>query len=768
MREWLRGLLPRRKALEHESPWQRRLRSFQLSWLRIMIGVVAVAAITWLFPREGTTEYSSWREGMVAPHDVIAPFLFNVRKNEVELEYDRARERSRVDPVVQRVPEVADDNIARLARFLTIVAESTEVTPDTLSLPLDLIHQQTIQWLRKGPKDNISLARAYAPTILQSAYDDGVLPSRDIGQLQTYFRRRAVRFGDEALPERVDLIDEDGTGQLVPFSRLRSIEKVRDDLHQMISSRAFANEQQISSPALRSLYNLIDSALEPDLYYDRRATILRETEAAARVGLKKRVIFKNERFIESHAVLTAEDMDELHSLMAERQERQRQRYQWQTTIQWLGRAAIVTAIVLMVGLYFRHFQPDIWRKPGWLLLCTLLAWLPLSVASFAASSTAVPVYMIPLSLTAMLATVLFTPQIGIALAAGTVLLGGAILGFDYQFVLVNSVAAGVATFTVRHVRNRSQFLQAMLTLPLGIVAAIVAVDATQVSSVEAMLRHAWPGAVNGLVVPILSMGLLVVCEKSFGITTNLTLLELSDLNSPILRQMAIRAPGTYTHSIIIANLAESAAEAIGANPLLARVGAYYHDLGKMQRPHHFVENQTSIRNPHDKLTPQMSVFVVMAHIKDGIEAARRIGLPKQLIDFIPQHHGTLRMDYFYGKAQKLYGPENVDEQPFRYPGPKPQTREAAILMMADAVEAAVRSLRERTPSRVQGMVEHLIKSRLDDGQFDECDLTLRDLERIEASFLPMLAGALHERIEYPKLEPISVGRTTRRNSSTQQ
>jgi hypothetical protein len=336
------------------------------------------------------------------------------------------------------------------------------------------------------------------------------------------------------------------------------------------------------------------------------------------------------------------------------------------------------------------------------------------------------------------------------LSFGASLIAGALLGFEYRVVLVNVIAAVVAAFGVRNVRNRNQFLAPMLWLPLVIATAIVSIDLVQDTTGTAIWRNVWPGMVNGVTVPVLAMGLLVVCEKVFGITTSITLLELSDLNSPVLRELSVRAPGTYTHSVIIANLSEAAAEAIGADPLFARVGAYYHDIGKMLRPDPFVENQLTVKNPHDRLTPHMSTLVVIAHIKDGMELAERVGLPRQIIDFIPQHHGTLLMTFFYRKAQSMYGTEEVSEEAFRYHGPKPQTREAAVLMMADAVEAAVRSLRERTPATVQAMVHQLIRDRLDDGQFDECTLTLRDLDLIEKSFLPVLAGALHKRIEYPK------------------
>jgi len=731
-------------------PWYQRLGEAHRHWLRIVLAAAVVFSLVWLFPRERTSEFSSWREGMVAPRDVIAPFSLNVRKNDVELEQDRARARNTVAPVVRYDPTVGEQERVRLMRFLQTVAGPSEALGDTVPLPRDQLHQQTIQWLLARPGTNRALARRIAPVILARIYDQGALSNDQSAQLRDYFRRRADKLGDEALPDQVAYIGPDGSEQLLPFSKLQSLDDVRDDLGEMITRMALASGTRLSSESLRALHNLIDSALQPNLRYDREETIRRQAVAAANEALYKRTIFKDERFIESHAVLTSDDIDELTSLMEAEQQRQRNIYRWQPVVQWFGRAAAVTAIIFMVGLYFREFHQEIWSRLSWLTLAALLIWLPQTVSSYAAANTSLSVYIVPLPLTAMLGTVLFGPQVGVALAGGAILIAGAILGFAYQLVFVNVIGSAVAAYSVRHVRNRSQFLEAMFVLPLAMAAAIIAVDAMQTTSLAAMWSHIWPGVVNGLAVPVLAMGLLVVFERIFGITTSISLLELSDLNSPLLRDLAVQAPGTYTHSLIIANLAENAAEAIGANALLARVGAYYHDIGKIQRPTHFVENQLYVRNPHDKLSPQMSALIVAAHVKDGIEIADKVGLPQQVIDFIPQHHGTLLISFFYQKAQQRYGRENVREEAYRYPGPKPQTREAAILMMADAVEAAARALRDRTPSRVQGMVHQLIKERLDDGQFDECDLTLRELERIEESFLPVLAGTLHERIEYPK------------------
>ena len=279
---------------------------------------------------------------------------------------------------------------------------------------------------------------------------------------------------------------------------------------------------------------------------------------------------------------------------------------------------------------------------------------------------------------------------------------------------------------------------------------IAAADLLRFVNIDDIPEHVLPGIFIGVAAPIVIQGLLPIFESLFSVTTDITLLELSDLNRPLLRELAIRAPGTYTHSLIMANLSEAAAQRIDANPLLARVGCYYHDIGKMLKPEYFTENQglRGGRNPHDQLSPNMSALIVDSHVKDGVELAEENGLPKALIDLIPQHHGTTVIEYFYNRAVEQ-GMENVRRDDFRYDGPRPQTKEAGILMLADSVESAARTLSEHSQSRVRQLVRRIIQQKFTAGELDECPLTLRDLHGVEESFLPVLMGTLHGRLEYP-------------------
>jgi len=266
------------------------------------------------------------------------------------------------------------------------------------------------------------------------------------------------------------------------------------------------------------------------------------------------------------------------------------------------------------------------------------------------------------------------------------------------------------------------------------------------------------GFVGGLLSGIVATGVLPLVEIVFGFTTDIKLLELSNMDQPLLKELMVQAPGTYHHSVVISNMVEATAKAVHANPLLAKVSAYYHDIGKMNKPLYFIENQSGGENKHEKLAPSMSSLILISHVKDAVELAREYKLGREIIDIIQQHHGTSLISYFYHKAQERQLSKSgkvteVKEEDFRYPGPKPQTKEAGLVMLADMVEAASRSLVDPTSARIQGMVQKIINKVFSDGQLDACELTLKDLHEIAKGFNKTLSGIFHHRIEYPETVP---------------
>jgi hypothetical protein len=317
-----------------------------------------------------------------------------------------------------------------------------------------------------------------------------------------------------------------------------------------------------------------------------------------------------------------------------------------------------------------------------------------------------------------------------------------------------TMMAGVISccFSLREIRDRMKLIKVttMASVMVFITAAVLGV--IRGAKVGDIFLDAGKAAAVTIAVGVVIQGFLPLIEKIFGIATSMTLLDYSDANQPLLKKLAMEAPGTFSHSLLIGSIAESAAETIGANGLLCRVGAYYHDIGKINKPPYFVENQMGSASRHEQLSPAMSQLVIVGHVKDGIEIAKEFSLPTVLRQFIETHHGTTLIEYFYNQAKKQQGDKDktVSESEFRYPGPKPQTKEAAIVMLSDTTESAARSISDLTPAKAEVVVHNMAMKRLQDGQFDECDLTLRELSMIEASIAKTIAAHHHGRIAYPK------------------
>jgi hypothetical protein len=360
-------------------------------------------------------------------------------------------------------------------------------------------------------------------------------------------------------------------------------------------------------------------------------------------------------------------------------------------------------------------------------------------------------YTIPVALGSVLLTVLFNTRIAFGGAVALSLLTKFLVTDDVAFLLFGLVGAVVGAFSVRPTQDRTTFFKAGFWVAIANCVTVLTFIPIYGRSATTLPFDLGAGLVNGVLVALFASTLLPVLEYLFETATDLKLLELSNLNRPLLKQLMRTAPGTYHHSLMMGELAEAAAEAIGANPLLCRVGAYYHDIGKVKKPVYFIENHMDALKRHEKLSPHLSSLIVVSHVKEGIELALEHRLPPAIVDLIPQHHGTRLVTYFYEKAKESQDPDlsEVKEEDYRYPGPKPQTREAAILMLADAVEAAARTLNDPTPARIQGLVQRLANSIFIEGELSECDLTLKDLHQIAKAFVRVLTASHHHRVDYP-------------------
>ena len=324
--------------------------------------------------------------------------------------------------------------------------------------------------------------------------------------------------------------------------------------------------------------------------------------------------------------------------------------------------------------------------------------------------------------------------------------------FGLQTGLVALFGGFVGVYSVSHLSQRSDLARAGLFVSAVNVLMVSAIALTTGMRFSVWLFGLLLGTVNGVASSFLTVGALHWFESGFKITSSVRLLELSNPNRPLLKRLLMEAPGTYHHSILVGNLAEAAAEAVQADATLVRVGSMYHDIGKLKRPYFFIENQFTQDNPHDKIAPTLSSLIITSHVKDGLELAKENKLPQQIKDIISQHHGDGLVSFFYHKA--LEENDEVPEESFHYDGPKPQTKEAALVALADNVEAAVRSMKQPTPGRVEGLVRKIVKDKLNDGQLDQCDLTFQDLDRIAMAFVRVLSGIFHSRVEYPELPAV--------------
>ncbi|MGB9715932.1 MAG: HD family phosphohydrolase [Thermodesulfovibrionales bacterium] len=359
------------------------------------------------------------------------------------------------------------------------------------------------------------------------------------------------------------------------------------------------------------------------------------------------------------------------------------------------------------------------------------------------------VFGMPLPAGAMLITLLFDFHTAITFSFTLSILTGLWLQ-DASYIVYAFVGSLTAAFSVIRCKKRSALLWGGLYVVLVNIFTlfIVLLFKGELFSAKTLSSMSF-ALIAGISVSAIVSMLLPLLEYAFNVTTDISLLELLDLNQPIIRNLMITAPGTYHHSVIVGSLAESAAEAVGVNPLLARVSSYYHDIGKVKMPDYFIENQVLTESKHDSLTPHLSSMIIANHIKEGVEIAKQNKLPQPIIDIIQQHHGTSLMSYFYQKAKEQKTDILPSESEYRYPGPKPQTRVAALIMMADAVEAASRVLTDPTPARIASLVDRIINHIFLDGQLDECELTLKDIQEVKRSFTYVLTGIFHKRIDYP-------------------
>jgi hypothetical protein len=496
----------------------------------------------------------------------------------------------------------------------------------------------------------------------------------------------------------------------------------------------------LSFEAKRAGIDLVVHFATPNLRFNPEATSMAKEEAAANVKPVKERVRKGEMIVREGEIVDREAAIKISVLKD-----MFGGVGWQPI---LGFFILLLCLMVLIGIYLYKYRKGLGDHPRSLILLGIISIITIVLARLI-TITPYPKYLVPVASASMFIAILLDEEISLFITLFLSLLVGLVVGGELEFLLFFLAGGLAAVYGVSFVRTRGDLIKVGLLTSVANMTVVAAYGfATQEPFTVIGTNVMWAFA-NGLISAFLTIGGLPFLEGVFGFTTNFRLLELADLNNPLLRDLLVRAPGTHHHSLLVGNLSEQAANATGANPLLARVASYYHDIGKMDKPQYFVENRED-KNRHESLKSSLSVSILRSHVKEGIELAKKKRLPRSIIDIIQQHHGTTLMTYFYHQALEEGRRDKVDEKDFRYLGPRPQTKEAAIVLLADAVEAAARTLAKPTAVRIEELIKRIVNEKFIDTQLDECELTLKDLTMIGQSFTRTLMSAYHPRIEYPE------------------
>lgn len=671
-----------------------------------LMGVATYAALLAMLLAVFTPEQYDLRAGQVSPITITA-------SKDVE---DTVATQALVDEAVAAVPVsyTLDESVqpAVLEAFTNIFDAMAEI--------------------RTGDHDEAGLAtlveaQALMPDLELSDADIDLILSMDEKTFDA-LRMETISVADELLASR---IAEGGEGE--------ALTKL---------SRELENSGLFSEAAVDLAGRAAAACVKANMLVDQETTDLNRQKAADSV--EPVVYLKGRNIVRSGEIITRAQIAMLENLGMLKGNRSID------VLMYVGVALLVLLVLLMLAIYMITYEQEILRdarRTG--LLCVIL----LITCGICMVSQSINQFLVPVALGVMLTTLLLKSRlaliVNLALGALSGLMNsGASGSFSTSLIIVMMTSVVSGPLCIALIRNKTQrvvVLLAGLMVALANMLTTLAVGLiTETNTANVLSWALWSGG-GGLLSGVLCMGFQPLLEWIFNLVTPAKLMELSNPNHPLIRRMILEASGTYHHSIIVANLAEAAADAIGANGLLARVGAYYHDVGKLKRPMYFKENQIG-DNPHDRTDPMVSAAILTAHPSDGVALAQKFRMPQPILDIIQQHHGDTPVIYFYDRCVKQNGAENVDIDDFRYPGPRPQTREAAVVMLADTIEAAARTAPDRSSEALEALIRKLIRGKIDDGQLNESPMTMADIEKATKAFLMVLSGVFHQRVEYPEMK----------------
>ena len=706
-------------------PTREKIRYHATRWVWVpFLALVAHAS----FPSGAADVAPLLEPGARSDNEIVAPFNFVVNKSEDELQREAEELAASAKPIYEFRQRAYDSTATTMAAFFSAVDAAADQGQQAIiraarefGVPLTA---QEAAYLSKGGKRRAlqqALQKLFDRTLAQGVTAPGVLQVEQSREL-------IVRRGSTESSVSRD--------QVLTFAHYLS--------------RAKQLHPDAGSSVGDVLYlKLVRQFFRPTLIPKQLETERRRNELRGSVDPSKYIVRAGDRIVAPHEVVTNEAHERLVALHQELLRRgAATTYSMRGVLGPLLRDTLLLSIFWVLMVFYRRETYTDLRQVA--LIGGLFAVLLLQAGIVARSYTEHP-EIIFMPFVAMMMTVLFNGRVSmIAAMILAVVIGLQPVFHDVPALFLCLVGGVTAALSVRALRSRSNFYAPVLIIAAGYLIGALALGLSGGWPIAEIGLRGLLGALNGLVSAGLTFFLLPVAEAVTHITTDLTLLELSDPSRPLLRRLSLEAPGTYAHSVAMANLVEAACNRIGANGLLGRVGCYYHDIGKVKNPLYFVENQIPGNNPHDRLKPVQSAQIIKAHVIDGLALAAEAQLPDSVAAFIPEHHGTSEITYFLDKAKKIDGGQARNPEDFTYPGPKPRSMETAIAMIADSVEAALRVLEDLTPQKIEEAIDHIVKTKVNAGQLDEAPLTLQQIEQVKAAFLLVLSGMYHNRIDYPE------------------
>jgi len=697
--------------------------------IAVITCLILVAIVEWdtsIFDAEFT-------EGDIVLKSIYAPFDFKI-KGDIDYDATESARKSAVEKILpvylmdSSIKETVINKINALSASIQSLKQE-ETAEDRLSkiketmapyeIPMPLVNSMLEL---KDPQVFFEEAVKAVERIL----DSGLISNQEFARLHNESIKTVALVDKVKNAEQAKLTDE-----LWQFSDIR---KKTDSI--------LVSLKEKKEKAL--LIDFISSVISANVKYQESETDFRRQAAAAKVKPIYSIleVKKNELIISKGERISKDDVAKCQAI------EQREPYPTRI-VAFFGIALIIILFMLILVFYIEFYEPDLIVGNKELVLLASICSLIILMAKIIVLSP-YPSNLIPMSAASMLIALLLNSRLAIITACFLSILVGIISGGKLDMATMSIIGGMIGIFAVRNVRRRSQLISAGFSVGLANMTYFISIGLINSLDFHTYMTEAFIGMANGILSAIIVTGVLPIFESVFKNITDISLLETADLNHPVLKEMVIKAPGTYHHSLVVGNLAEAACEAIGANALLARVSSYFHDIGKIEKAEYFSENQAG-ESPHDKLSPMMSSLIITNHVKNGVELAGKYGLNTRIVDIIKQHHGTGLVFYFFKRAlEKTAEDQEVFEEGFRYPGPKPQTKEAAAVLLADSVEAASRTLDDPTTSSIQGLVKKIINNKFIDAQLDECELTLKDLEKIADVFTHILTGIYHSRVEYPE------------------